>query len=226
MIAYPIDSVVIRCDYRDVTWPVVGSIYACNVAAVQNPEISEVTEIFGNHLAGRSAFNVEGFSWYGPPAVTQFPQNLNLFFVNLAAFDFTGGQMRSIAAEHLNPFPRLTVLSLTSNQIASLDGDLFQRTPRLAFLSFDSNFIRNVGNNLLANLPALTSAYFGSNPCINVVATTPQAIELLKIQLFTQCPSLPVIETTTAGSCSSRCSINDEVDELRARIEAIERSLQ
>lgn len=81
---------------------------------------------------------------------------------------------------------------------------------------------------LLSDLSKLIYVDFRFNPCINTYASSPQAIENLKAQLLTQCPPLEIstLSTTTANSCSARCSINEETDDLRARIEELEKTVR
>lgn len=212
VITSPAYSVVIQCEFRvNTTWVVLDSPYTCNIAGVTSSEITEVTGIIGDHEPGRNNSDVLGFSTIGRNFFATFPSNLDRFFPNLIGIGIWGGNLSSILSDDLAPWSNLTELYASENRIQELDGDLFVNTQRLQHVTFRGNFIQNVGINLLANLDQLTYANFANNTCINSVATTPVEIANLKVQLVAQCPPL---QTTTVG-CTARCSLDDEVDELR-----------
>lgn len=121
--------------------------------------------------------------------------------------------------------PKLWYLAFYGNSIRNLDGDLFKHNPWVEAVFFQNNRIRNAGADLLSNLEALKVVDFANNLCINEYADTPQGVLNIKDKLLAQCPQLDTTETprtptttsatTTMGSCSARCSINEEVDEIK-----------
>lgn len=219
---------------------VIGTTYTCEVNSGLNPgitEITEITEIHGNHLPGRSNLDVEAFQTLSMEAFRMMPTGIERFFPNLLLLQFFSGILSSVSSEDLSAWPNLTMFSAQRNKIEILDGDLFQNAPQLKWIDLSSNLIQNVGTNLLSNLNELTYISFIDNPCINSFANTPQEIENLKSQLLTQCPPLTteapnttvtvpsttdVVSSTTVDPCIPRCSINEETDELRLRIEELE----
>lgn len=203
-------------------WDFIGTRYTCNANEIQNREISHVTQILGNHMPDRSNNNIEGFTTNGDVAFLTFPGDLNSFFPNLLGMGMYGGEISSISSDDLAPWPNLTTFSARNNRFESIDGNLFQNTPRLQYIRLNSNLIRNVGVNLLSHLNGLYVVDFANNTCIDTRAETRYEMEDLIMELIENCPPLATpepsttISSTTADSCSPRCSINEEVDQLRA----------
>lgn len=238
----PSCSVIIRCRFIDDTWVYVGARYTCEVVGVQMIEIPEVTEIVGDH-ADRSHFHVEGFSTFGKLFFSTFPRNIGQFFPNLVAIGLWGNQLSSISSADLEFLPDLKLLSVRKNKIEGLHKNLFQSVPKLEWISFADNLIQSIEDNLLSDLSNLTFVDFQNNSCINNLATTPEATEDLKTRLSMQCPSNNSNEETNLAAtdspstleerdkaeetiedptteeptlCSVRCSINEEVNNLKA----------
>lgn len=207
-------------------WVVVSKRYACEIVEVQNAQVPEVTQIIGNHSLGFNNSDVEGFYTYRNDFFTVFPRNLGKFFPNLVAVIIARGNLATVSSDDLAAWSNLTLFSLRENRFETLDGNLFQHSPRLAWISFFNNLINSVEGNLLSNLNDLTYVDFKNNSCINTLAETPAAIEALRNQLYTQCSTVTTtasttrlttpILTTTLESCTARCSLNDEVDDLKA----------
>lgn len=226
----------------------VGVIYTCYNVQVTNPNNSPVLEnVLGTHVIGMTNAHVRGFTAGRDESTTQFPKNMHLFFPNLLGLEWYLGVLTSISANDLQ-FPSMQHLHLSRNRFTALDGDLLQHMPRLARVSFYSNLLQNVGYNFLNNLNALISVDFLTNLCINIRADDAQAINNLKSHLANQCPPLlpstttttttttttPVPTTTTSttpittttsspittteNSCPIRCTIDEEVDELRQKL--------
>lgn len=226
----PACSMIVTCSFRELSFSTVGIRYSCNIDGIQNPEIVEVTKIVGTHLSGRSNIDVEGFLRNNAGFLfVPFPRSLETFFPNLDAILLWSVGLTSISSGDLLPWPKLAYLSIYDNSIQTVDGDLLQNSLKLRHVNFDQNLIRNVGVGLLSNLNELEYVNFNRNPCINAVATSPQSIESLKVQLIAQCPPMEELETTTvtvstttADSCAANlCSINDEVEDLRAVAEEL-----
>lgn len=250
--SFPVQSAIFRCSFDEADWFIVGRRYSCIVEEIQFAEVAEVTQILGDHMLGRRNAEVEAFRMLNNDLVSMLPRNIESFFPNLLVLDLRRSGLTSITAEDLSHWPDLSVFFAGSNEIEEIDGDLFQNSPRLSWIDFFNNLISNIGVNLLSNLNELTYVDFGHNPCINIWANTPEGIENLKAQLLAQCPptvepqttvteSLTTEEQTTTesstqtttvsvststdrGQCTARCSINEEVDELRERIENLERA--
>lgn len=238
-IASPALSVDIKCNFSTFTWTFLNSqIYTCKVVEIFNPELDDVSQIFGNHQPGKTNADVIGFDVENSHFFTVIPRNIEKFFPNLIAFELSNGRLTSVSPIDLAPWKNLTHFRAAQNKIETLDGDLLQNSLKIFYLSFRDNLIRNVGAGLLSNLSQLTSVFFRNNACISLDGTTPQGIEKLKSSLLTSCPPLTTPkapETTTVttsrepdtttvsvlpttedlGQCQARCSINDEVNDLK-----------
>lgn len=219
-------GVVIQCEFEEPRG------YTCRVAEIVNPEVADVTEITGDHFAGQSNVNVGAFI-SSDNAFIAFPKNLESFFPNLTYIILSGGRLTTVSSEDLLPWPNLSLFSARENIIETVDGNLFQNSLRLTWIELNSNLIQNVGANLLSNLSRLRIANFVNNTCIDDWAEGAEEIDELKLQLVTQCPPLGITqepETTESNSsttleyCTAECSINEEADDLRARIESLESS--
>lgn len=221
-------SIGISCLFEGKEWSTVGHRYTCLVLTVQNQEIAEVTEVFGDHEEDKSHVDVTGFVSDVWNAFSNFPQGLEKHFPNLDSIQITKNNI-TISSDHLAPWPNLSFFCASRNLITYLNGDLFQNSEKLQHVSFFSNYIRNVGSNLLANLNDLTYVDFRNNTCIDLEAFTPGKIEIIKSQLIKQCTPFGTEEYRTAvhsataepGQCFTRCSINEEVDALGEKIDSL-----
>lgn len=182
-------SVVIDCIFSSYYGP-----NTCIVRSVQNQEISEVTQIIGNHNDGHSHEDIENFFSNDEEFLT-FPKGLDKFFPNLKAIRIDNSTLTSITSADLAPWPNLTFFSVDENYITTLDGDLFKNSLKLESINFKYNAIRHVGLNLLSNLNELQSVDFRNNPCIDMM----NSISQLKTQLIKQCPPLSKPKETIAA---------------------------
>jgi len=207
-IVSPALSVVIRCEFYDWEYIIVGTRYTCNVIEL----------VIGTHVTIHSNRNVEGFYSSGNAVENPFqtfPEDLENYFPSLVLISIPDHRLTEITSNDLAPWPKLAVLNLKGNQIKTLNANLFRNSPKLRWISFDRNSISNVGAGLLSNLNELKQADFDNNPCINFSANNPQALIELKCKLLTQCPRF---ETTTTTTPAPR-SIYEEVDRLRTLVE-------
>lgn len=200
-----------RCDYQMRAWKVAGSAYTCYnpVVTTSDGNFTHVQSVTGNHLEGKRNADVIGFSLYHDQQqlLTRLPKGIEKFFPNLVAFVWQDGNLRTMSSDDFKPFPNLLVTSFKSNKLTVLDGTLFVHTPMLAIMSFDDNLLQNVGYGFLDGFKTLTTAYLSGNPCINLNATTPQAIQQLKIELLNQCPPLiTTTQSTTSATTSTKTS--------------------
>lgn len=198
-----------------------------------------VESVHGGHFDFKSNKDVQGlYVQMEATKMLHFPKGIEKFFPNILAIEWYAGNLVSITAEDLKPFPELKALGLANNWITSLDGDLFKYTPSLRYISFYNNQVTTVGLGLLSGLRDLTSAYFVNNRCIDAIARTSTEVKDVVQKLEAQCaplttpapPTTPVPIKTTTGSpitpttehyCSIRCSMNTEVDELTRKLSAM-----
>lgn len=188
-------GVVIQCNFLTSNWGgSVGTIYYCAgaVTSAFNPTV--VTNIQGQHAAGRGNADVFGITIDGDRSLSRFPKGIGGFYPNLTLLNWSQGNLTAITTDELEEFPNLRRIRLSINRIQYLEGDLFQRAQQLTLIELDNNAIQNVGYDLLTNLRQLDRVTFQQNPCINVVASSPQEIQALNVQLLQLCP--PLITTT------------------------------
>lgn len=185
---------ILECNYSVVTWPLVGSIYSCRARIIDNGNTNSIDEIRGNHLAGLTNANVEGF-FLTEQNLGGVPRNLATFFQNLRAVDFSNAQISALATVDLSPIVKLAFFRVFNNRLTSIEGNLFASNLQLQYIDFGGNLLQSVGENLLGNLNSLTGADFSRNPCINTQAFTPPAIANLNQELPIRCP--PSSPTTT-----------------------------
>jgi hypothetical protein len=205
-------AATIECSFGDTDWVIIKGQYSCDGTVIGTG--NDVTGISGSHMSGRTNSNVGVLSFLGGFS-TQIPRGINAFFPNIKGFQWYDGSIMTVFADDLKQFPNVVVLNLQSNKIVALDGDVFKYTPNIQFLGLNDNLIERTSSNVLNSLSALSTAYFGGNKCINMNAATPAAILSLKQTLASQC--------SVDQTCSLRCSLNEEVDNLKARITDLEK---
>lgn len=228
-------GVEFQCRFEDIYWgPAIGSTYTCAATVTNVEDPTNVTNIVGNHLEGRNNSDVNGFYIEFEEILTTIPNGIENFFADLEVFQWWFGNISTIDSTPFKPFPNLIYIELFINKLVSLDGDLFQYTPKLRQIGLHSNLLQHVGHDLMTDLTDLVDAGFLNNPCINVYANTPQQIEELNLQLPIQCPPLattPDPLTTTISTtpepneCPDTCTLDENAQEMRARIEEFERRL-
>lgn len=211
------------------------TIYGCDVTVGRSGNLTSLVDVIGNHLEGKTNSDIELIRIDNSSTFTSIPSNIGNLLPNLLGIDIRDELMTSVTAEDLKQFPNLTYLSICACPIVSLDGDLFKYTPHIQALLIPSNKIVNVGLDLLTNLVDLKFVNFLSNPCLSYYASNPQQLEFLKNNLPSRCP--PIITTTLIPSpntpsspntpptstvpvedCEVRCSLNDEIDELKDQL--------
>lgn len=196
-------GVTIQCDFQNAVWSIVGTQYTCSYATlITYGNITHVFGVAGDHEGGETNEDVKAL-YISSYQLNRIPKGIEEFFPNLIIFGWTLGDLTTLTADDLKPFPELQLFYAQGNKLVSLDGDLFKYTPKLILISFGSNLLEHVGLGLLDGLNKLTLAYFSGNPCINVKARTPGAIQELKLKLQNQCPPLSTSPTTTLSISTS-----------------------
>lgn len=226
-------SVIIQCQFEVVSWTVINSRYSCESTTTLThlPE-ANITEVGGAHLPGRSNADVEMLNVRNQLSLTRLPKRIDNFFPNLVGLQWIFGGLSTISADDLKPFPNLQILSLYLNKFVTLDGGLLQNSLKLQWINLNDNSVEHVRPNFLDNLRELRTVHLQRNRCVNISASTQEALQALKVHLSTQCsdsapttdPSITVSVSSTAlpGGCTIRCSIDNEVTELRERVVALE----
>lgn len=220
MLAAFTSGVKIQCNYSMINWGTVdGSLYTCRVTvtSVENPAI--ITEISGNHLPGKFYDDVRAFTTTHN-VLTAIPEGIQSFFANLEVFQWASGNITAIDPSTFAPFPNLSIIHLSANKLVSIDGNLFQHTRGIREIYFRNNLLQHVGFVLPASLNWVD---FRSNPCVNNLATNQLDIQRLRATLPFQCPALAT--TLDPPTTTITCKINEEAQEMKRRIEDLEKQM-
>lgn len=219
------EAVILQCEFSRVNWYRDQTRYTCTAKSITFDGSNNVTAISGNHLPGMHDGLVEGISAYNLQPVSSIPKNLESFFPHLAVLQWYHGGIKTISSQDLRPFPNLRILYLGDNEITTLDGDLLQYSRNILAVHFINNKIEHVGRDLFIGLSSnILFIDFRNNPCINLVAEGPEQIQEMIELLPNHCEPLdPETSTTTmstttdANQCFARCSVDEEIDELKLR---------
>lgn len=175
-------GVKFHCDYYERE-----NHYNCFAVVISADNPTTITEIRGNHMAGKGNADVKRVLIHYNPLAT-IPNGLGNFFPNLEVLHWSLGKISSIDSNTFKQFPNLLNISLSSHKLVTLDGDLFKHTRKLRQIDFSFNKLEHVGHNLLRGLADLKEAFFFGNPCIHKYAYTSQEIQELNLQLPIECP--------------------------------------
>lgn len=158
-----ISAVTIFCHYREDY----HKNYTCEVYAIESICVCDhvVTEIFGNHIGGRSNDDVVSFySYYNQ--LNFFPRNLHRFFKNLKQIKIYHGGITKISQEDFAPFgSNLEVVNLAYNQIEVIEENTFKFNPNITEINLEGNKIRKIFGRPFLKLSNLRTVSFLGNDC-------------------------------------------------------------
>ena len=227
-----VSSIEIECRFSLGHWDdFVNNPYRCWVLSMSEVNETMITRINGNHLVGRSNFDVNVFDWrYN--AVGFVPSNIDAFFPNIESVLFYQTQLTSISTNDLNQFPNVKSLYMDSNNLSILEDDLFNETPNLRVVNFGSNPLQHISQNLIDGLDHLEQALFLNAGCLSFEAWTTDQLEELRRIFVTNCPFNPptttdLIPTTTENQCSNPCIdlIDENVERLSIEVTELRDSI-
>lgn len=176
-----------------------------------------VTELIGQHEAGKSVDNVQGLHILGD-YMNIFP-NVRSFFTNLKLFYFEADPLSTISNDNLIQFPNLEYLKFSRTGVASLDSNLFSGLKYLKVIDFSENKIVHVGHDLV--LPKNSVINFKSNTCIDTSASTPEEITMLKLHLRVYCS--PQMEAIQPIQTSLLNDLTEKSIQLEKRVASLEK---
>lgn len=161
IISPQIKGLTIECEYGDYF----NFGYTCDVIGVFEITSSEITEVRGHHVSGKTNDDVNGFT-SGFGVLKIFPHNLTHFFKNLDKIQIHNSNIKSITKDDLKQFNgKLKVLQLQGNEIDVIKSDLFDDNKNLEIFWVYNNKIRHVEEKALDGLENLIWLSFSSNPC-------------------------------------------------------------
>lgn len=192
-------SVILDCTYSVKSWFPIGNVYTCDAGVVNNSGTRNVAEVSQNHDKEMTEWDVKALRVVNQ-RIDFFPENIDLFFLNLEAIYFAYVPIISISEEDLKPFPLLRYFGIEFSLIATIKGDIFMHSPELQLVSFFGNKITNVGPGIFDHCPKLAFAYFQNNLCIDEYnENDATAIENIVEELAFRCPPTAKIDETAAG---------------------------
>lgn len=101
-------GVTIQCDFRDYNWGrIVGIKYSCDYATlISDGNLTHVIDVTGNHTSEKTNADVKSL-WINSSHqhFNRIPKGLGKFFPNLIGFGWHNGNLTTLAAEDLEPFP-------------------------------------------------------------------------------------------------------------------------
>lgn len=203
-------GLVFQCAFTEETWTSVGLHYSCKASVISFGSLTSLEGVVGTHLDGKNNFDVRSVHVSGDRTCNRIPQNIEKHFPNLLGIAWDHGNLTSISAEDLKPFPYLRMISIGKNNVVKLDGNLFKYSPKIRYIRFHTNFFEHIGQDLLTDLTDLQWVDFGKNPCIDLSASTTVQFEELNTQLPIKCPPL-------AGECLVSCAMSKAVHELKLK---------
>lgn len=203
-------------------------------------EVTDHTLLLNNYVPLMNNSDVLGFSVYRCPVAPtsvvncpisskSLPANIGNFFPNLQILKWVGNDLETITADALKTLPNLKSLELSGNLLTTIDGNLFRYTPKIVFVDLADNLIQHIGSEVFDGLNMLFHVALRNNTCIDSTFSGQDRIKSLSLQIPFLCPytatsapsptttSVPL--TTIEEQCLARCSLNEEVDELKVRVD-------
>ncbi|CRK91363.1 CLUMA_CG005036, isoform A [Clunio marinus] len=207
-------AVTINCDFHFQvnSWNILSDSYSCRGTVIRNDTNHAVIGVSGNHRAGLNNTHVETLL-LTRQSLTNWLSDVENFFPNLLAIDFSYSSITTLTADNLKPFPNLKVLVIMYNKIEVLDSNTFQYTIELQHLGLAINEIREVGSGILDELADLKLVSFYGNQCINEAAMNKDQIPALIRSLEENCPR-SVIDTTTTPMESTTIEVETTTVEV------------
>lgn len=237
-------ALIFNCNFANKNFThVTTTLFGCTVNLLSPGTTTNIEDITGNLAAGKSFEDVEFIS-VTRKTMPLIPQNLNEFLPNLKAIQIYSSKLETVFAEDFKPFSKLEHLNLAGNLLTTLPVDLFKNNRDLKLLYIYNNELETVAQGILDGLNSLKDVQLVGNACISLDAQTVEEIEMLKEELLLKClaegetiapktttliitstlsTTLPTttLPKTTTESCQHRCSLNDEVDELKLSLDDI-----
>lgn len=200
-------AIVLDCNFKLVFSGNLGNIYTCNPSVVNSGSLRLIEELKGKHHDGKSNCDVLGF-YVLKQTLNHIPRNLASYFPKLRTIWIYESNLKTISAQELKSFPELIELGLYSNKLKILDGDLFRFTKKINWIHLFNNSLEQVGSDLLTDMTVLGYINLDQNTCVNRTASSILEVQALNKELPIMC------------RCSLRCSLGEDVDELKSNMQA------
>lgn len=147
-------------------------------------------------------------------------------FPNLVMFTSQGSELTSIDGDFFQHTRKLQIIEVSYGKLQNVGENILSRLNELTRADFRSNSciqfyaessqrIAELKKKLLTECPPLPSLTTTPIPTTEATTTPIPTTIPTTISITTSKPTTTTIPTTTVAQCSLRCSLNEEVDELR-----------
>ncbi|KAG5669322.1 hypothetical protein PVAND_017210 [Polypedilum vanderplanki] len=143
------------------------SEYECEVQdnEIFGNSLVTITDIDGEHLAGKTNRNVQKLIISNIPKVKFVPKEIGKFFKKLTTLEITNANLIKIKQIDLQQFLKLKKLILNDNEIEIIEEELFESTPKLEYIDLSNNKISLIDPSAFSNLKNLQNLYLVNNTC-------------------------------------------------------------
>lgn len=221
------DVLNFECHFFTSAWVVIDVQYACKAQVSYIFGGRNLTTVIGIHETGRNNSDVKMLLVHDQMQLKSIPGNMEKFFPNLYGLEFLNGNIETVTAADLKPFPDLKLLNLGFQKLVVLESDLLQDTPKLEWINFSSNLLKVIGSGLLTGLSELSTAFFLRNPCVSLQSLSHETMPNLQLLLSENCPfdektTVTILPSTSTTPQSDECSAGclEKIDSVESEFEA------
>ncbi|KAG5667886.1 hypothetical protein PVAND_015852 [Polypedilum vanderplanki] len=154
---------ILTCEYETSSWNFAEPVYICAVDSFEifNRDRVSIDGANGEHFAGHSDDNVQGFGIFRAYNLHYFPRNIDKVFKNVIWIAVHKSNLQEIHQNDLKVFPDLKYLYLDNNEIEVLEADLFKFNTKLKLLWIDNNPYKHIDSNVFSHLENLKTLRIG-----------------------------------------------------------------
>lgn len=199
---------VLQCNFRDVNFDYVGTLYSCHVTSLDNSFNDKIIQSYnGDHMTNKNINDVKGISIantntkYLPLGVARFFSITDFFVYNsivgIKSKDFEtmpnlqhlilmANKLTTIPSDAFSLLTKLKMILLEDNQIEEIPKDLFLNNLNLEEIYLQKNKIKFIGSSSFNGLK-LNTVYLNNNICINKNYKAPYISNQLKEDIENSC---------------------------------------
>jgi Leucine-rich repeat (LRR) protein len=227
-----VQSLEIDCKFYGYDWNHWGEHYTCGAkledVTVQNHRSVNVSSIKGDHLAGKSKYDVQAVGISGQK--THFlVQGLERYFPNLKELYVFRSDLKHLSRSDFKNYAQLTTISFTRNHLCHLPYDTFEDLINLEQFSLSHNQLSVIPNlktlsklkelYLFENsIESLSSADLSGNPNLEVIQFHENKLKIIDSEIFNILLKLRNADFTH-NRCISMKFKNHAADDLVKAIE-------
>ena len=240
-------GVKLDCEFIDVSYHLVGSLYSCEVTSLDNPHNNLTIEGYsGVHKANKNGADVKAIYIHGTNT-KYIPTNLGSFskltalrmrftkLVEIKAKDFNGMQNLEFLSFHnnklssvpLDAFATLTklkIIYLSENQIEELPNGIFKNNLKLEQIYLYENKIKYLGTEIFNHLEKLNYVDLGNNICVNKIYDGATEINQLREDIKMKCKNSNEVSATTTTTTTTQNPMAEKL--MLEKITKLEKELR